>query len=324
MQTSQAPFENACFSKPQLKGGWGGTYGTSKPLFSRAQRQRMNLVSIFQCLILPWVLYCLMYAVMSFRIHYMRPWLCYVCVGCGFVTVLVTAGLAARTAMKKLQPDQDRAPNWFIFLFLTMLIAWIAGIVLGDLNFWTNLQPYYDYTNLNEYTGVNPAQMTGQQLMDAGRIDFTNSSEIDLRRSMGFKNLDVYCVAPITIRGAGGTLLPLASYDFWAVGLGCCSGNAADFHCGHYNNPKAHSGLRLLHDEQRPFFRLAVQQAESAYAIKATHPLFFYWAEDPSTEMESFRDEGYKYYFLGMVIHFVWQILCVGLAAAGFSRLGQY
>ena len=38
---------------------------------------------------------------------------------------------------------------------------------------------------------------------------------------------------------------------------------------GEYNNPGAHSGLRLLDDEQRPFYRLAVEQAEAAYSLKA-------------------------------------------------------
>jgi len=319
----QRSHPEAYFSRPGLYGGFGGFNRETKPFFVRSQRQRMNLVSIFQCFLIPWTLFCLMHALTSFQIHFTRPMLCYSLCGCGLVAVVVSGGFAIASTIGKLRADQFRQTNWHWFLFLTMLVAWTLGIILGGLNFWTNMQPYYNYRNLNQYHLVNPATMRGQQLMDGGRVDFINTTKLDLRRSMGFRNLDAYCVAPITIQGAAGTLLPLASYDFWAVGLGCCSGNAADFHCGEYNNPKAHSGLRLLRDDQRSFFRLAVQQAESTYGIKATHPLFFYWAEDNESEMNGFRDEGYKYFLIGMLAHFAWQLLSVTLAVAGFARLGQ-
>lgn len=50
----------------------------------------------------------------------------------------------------------------------------------------------------------------------------------------------------------------LATYDFWAVGLNCCSGVSSDFRCGEFNNQHARSGLRLMRDDQRPFYRQAL------------------------------------------------------------------
>ena len=39
-------------------------------------------------------------------------------------------------------------------------------------------------------------------------------------------------------------------------------------------------GVRVTDDVDRDFYRLAVQQAQSAHAIKAVHPLFFEWTEN--------------------------------------------
>eukprot|EP00438_Fugacium_kawagutii_P029114 Skav233711 [mRNA] locus=scaffold2120:100002:105477:+ [translate_table: standard] len=117
---------------------------------------------------------------------------------------------------------------------------------------------------------VNPGREKGQQLMDAGRVYFEDGTGLDTSKSMAFRNLDRYCVAPIV---------------FGQVGVNCCSGTTADFRCGEFDNPKARSGLRLMRqmpraggletasermtvtlnqgEDQRPFFRLAVQQAEA-------------------------------------------------------------
>lgn len=279
----------------------------------------MNVIAIVQSLFAPWILFCLTYSVISFKYHYDREWLCYFLAGFCLLAVLVSARLALNVVMAKRQHDERHAPTWYIFLFVTMFVAWFLGIVLGNLNFWSNMQPYYNYMDLNNYIGVDPSGTRGQQLMDAGRIDFTRNATLDLRKSMGFKNVDTYCVAPISIGG-----LPLASYDFWAVGLDCCTSHASDFHCAEYDNMEASGGLRLLRDDQRAFFRLAVRQAEATHGIVATHPLFFYWTSDPLAEMESFRDEGYSFYFVGMLAHFLWQTLVTVLAVFGFSHLAPF
>lgn len=331
--------DHTFFSRPQLYGGFGGFSreaaarlpdgkGKASSFFLRSQRQRLNLVPICACFLLPWLFFCAVYAIMSFRLHYTKPSLCWALVSLGLVAVAACGSFALVSAFRKLRAARGdewaRPPTWLAFLFVSLLAAWVLGVILGNLNFWTNMQQYYDYVNLNDHWDVNPARMQGRQLMDSGRVYFVKNSTLDLRRSMGFKNLDTYCVAPITVKTPAGMMLPLQTYDFWAVGLDCCEGNTASFRCGEYNDPGVHQGLRLLQDDQRAFFRLAVQQAEATYSIKAMHPLFFYWARDATSEMNFLRDEGYKYYLLGMLVHFAWQILCVALAAVGFAKLGQY
>merc|ERR1719240_401546 len=78
-----------------------------------------------------------------------------------------------------------------------MFIAVCLAMTFGDMNFWYNMQPFYDIENLNTYPSVNPAREKGQQLMDAGRVYFADGTGLDMKKAMGFKNLDLYCVAPI-------------------------------------------------------------------------------------------------------------------------------
>lgn len=255
------------------------------------------------------------YAVTSFYIRYTSPLRMYaLCFGL-LAICLYSGWLALGTVVQKWHSSVHE-PTWYIFLFLTMTVGWSLGIIFGNINYAINMQPYYDYVSLNAYTNVDPSSTKGVQIMDAGRLQFTNSSKLDLRLAAGFKNSVTYCVAPITLGKD-----TLTSYDFWAVGLDCCSANDTDFQCGDYLNMDAHSGLRLLRDDQRSFFSLAVQQAEAAHQIKATHPLFLYWGPDATGEMAWFREEGYRYYLMGMVVHFTWQLLCVMLASSGFAKL---
>eukprot|EP00929_Paragymnodinium_shiwhaense_P084662 TRINITY_DN4528_c0_g2_i1.p1 TRINITY_DN4528_c0_g2~~TRINITY_DN4528_c0_g2_i1.p1 ORF type:complete len:303 (-),score=48.68 TRINITY_DN4528_c0_g2_i1:147-1055(-) len=283
-----------------------------RDVFTPGKRRRLNLVAICINIVMPWFVFVAIYAIMSFFIHYQHPTVAWTCVLAGYAVAGVTAFLAYRTK----QRNQD--PMWYTFATIVLVIAVTAGMLAGDMNFWYNMQPFYDIENLNTYPSVNPSREKGQQLMDAGRVYFSEGTALDMRKAMGFKNLDLYCVAPI-VSGQQ----QLASYDFWAVGVNCCSGVSSDFRCGEFNNPQARSGLRLMRDDQRPFFRLAVQQAEAAYNIKATHPLFFYWMQDPVAQMNIYRDEGFKFFLLGIFTHFAFNLFLVIAAVVGFSKLGR-
>eukprot|EP00397_Hematodinium_sp_SG-2012_P028135 GEMP01029605.1.p1 GENE.GEMP01029605.1~~GEMP01029605.1.p1 ORF type:complete len:288 (+),score=58.53 GEMP01029605.1:274-1137(+) len=283
-------------------------------VFTPGKRKRINMVAICINIFLPWMVFCGIFAGLSFSFHYESPTGAWCLAGLGLVCVAIAAGLAYR-AKKQL----DRDPMWYTTSAILLACAVFLATLFGDMNFWTNMQPYYDIDNLNNYPSVDPSTEKGQQLMDAGRVYFSDGATLDLKKAMGFKNLDLYCVAPI-IKGDQ----QLATYDFWAVGLNCCSGVSSDFRCGEYNNPHARSGLRLMRDDQRPFFRLAVQQAEAAYAVKATHPLFFYWMQDPVAEMNSYREDGFRYYLIGIFSHFAFNLFAVVVTCVGMSHIGKY
>lgn len=214
-------------------------------------------------------------AALSFSLHYYKPQVAY-----GIVLTLlffvVIFGLGAARQWRAKMKGQIHEPSWFVFLFVTSALSWIAGVSVGEANYHDNLSSYYQILGLNMYSSVDPSEFTGEQVLDAGRIVFSNSSYVDTTMSSGYKKSDVYCVAPIK------TDVSFTTYDFWAVGINCCSGTSPDFHCDDYNKPEAHSGMRLLDDSEEAFFRLAVQTAESLYNIKASHPLYFTWMYDVS------------------------------------------
>jgi len=282
-------------------------------IFMPGKRRRINLLALVVNLLLPFAVFAVALSVLSFKLHYQRPILAWNIVFSGFLL----AGLMWFAAYKARKRDSD--PMWYTFAAIAILLATLFGALLGDVNFRYHMQPYYDMENLNTYPNVNPAEDKGQQLMDAGRVYFTDGTELDRSKSMSFKDLDLYCVAPIV---SGNN--QLASYDFWAVGLNCCQDAGSTFRCGEYNNPYARSGFRLLREEQRPFYRLAVQQAEAAFNIKSQHPLFFVWTQDPVAMMNKYRSEGYRLAVIGLAAYFVFNLACVTGAVIGFSKIGQY
>jgi len=273
----------------------------------------LNFVAIIANLVLPWIAFCVMFAGMSFSLHYRTPSYAIGLVLLGFPAAAIAAAFAFRARQR------GRDGMWYTFLAAALLVATLAAFFFGQMNFTFYMQVFYDMENLNTYPSVNPARERGQELMDAGRVHFSDGTGLDMRKAMSFKSSDVYCVVPI-VHGEE----ELTSYDFWAVGVNCCSGLSSDFRCGEFNNPHARSGLRLMADDQRPFFRLAVQQAESAYSIRATHPLFFTWLQDPAAEMHAYRDSGFRCYLLGVFTHFTFHLFCTIAALVAFSRIGKY
>ncbi|CAE7943970.1 unnamed protein product, partial [Symbiodinium sp. KB8] len=195
----------------------------------------------------------------------------------------------------------------------------LMATACGEWNFRTHTSAVYDLNNMNSYPAVNPAGHKGQQLMDAGRIFFSEGTGLDLKKAMSFKDSDTYCVAPITLGQD-----QMASYDYWAIGLNCCEGQSPDFQCGEYNNGHARAGLRLMSDDQRPFFRLAVQQAEAAYNIRAEHPMFFHWVQDPVALMASWTEAATRFMLMSSFCFFVMNFFCVSCAVVVFSKLGGY
>lgn len=283
--------------------------------FAAGQRRRLNVVPMLLGLFLPWLLFVLDFWVTSFSIRFDSPQLWAAVMIASVIAVFLVVMMAATRRLKLFQ-NGEREPSWLIFLAVSMLVALVLAYVLGNRNYSDYMRPYYDFHNLNIYTEIDPSRMRGQQLMDAGAIAFTEGTRLDVSRSMGFKHGSMYCVAPISFGNE-----TMQTYDFWAVGTGCCSGSQADFHCHGWNSPHS-GGLRLM-GGGRDYYRLAVQQAEATYGIKAAHPLFFTWVPRPLDMIENWQTNARGSFVIWIFAHLLIQAFLVVCAALAFTRLGN-
>lgn len=278
-----------------------------------ARPSSVSTAVILIALLVPWTMFVACTWLLSFSVHYASPhWAWVGCLVCfGIPVILLLVGGRAKVVGKSPVP-------WY-FSAGSSVVAILFGATLGDMNYWFNAQPFYDIGTMNAYWDVNPSVHAGRQHMDAGRVHFADGVRIDESKAMGFKNVDTYCVAPIVAQAANVSRAnPLS--DWWAVGLNCCA-SGASFTCGDVGNPKARAGLRAMRDEQRPFFRLAVRQAQGQYGIAAPHPLFFYWMEDPSQEILGYRDRGMDLFVKSSFAFFVLNSVLVVIVVTGIAQL---
>lgn len=273
----------------------------------------MNVVGMCWNIFLPWLLFCFVYYLMSFHVHYDYPHLAWASVWFGFCMSAIASILGC------ISLNKDRAPSWYFFLSISFFLATLSATVAGDLNFWLHFEKSWELDHLNTYPAVDPATETGEQVMDAGRVYFAHGVKLNRGWSQGFKHGRMYCVAPIvnSKQGKRGT------YDFWAVGIDCCDGETMEFRCGDYNNPYARSGRRQLNQEDRFYYRLAVQQAEAAYGIRARHPVFFHWVQDPVNQVIHLYANCWSYYLMGVGAYFIFNFFCVLWATFLFAKLGN-
>lgn len=282
-------------------------------IFVPRERARINCAGILASIFYPWILFTALYWVMGFHWHYKYPNSAWCMVFISFAITAYTAGKA-----KAAKEDDDAPPAWYTYNSLAFLAASILATVFGNIIFFTEINTFYDYQTLNTYSSINPAHEDGQMVMDSGRVYFSAGVHLDMKKTAGFKHGDMYCVVPITHLDD-----KLRTYDFWAVGVNCCEGTRK-FQCGQdANNWRARSGLRLMDEDQRPFFQLAVQQAEAAYGITAAHPVFYHWSQDPLKEIHMYLHRAIRLFFIGSFVFFIGNFVMVMSSVFAFAKMGR-
>mmetsp|Transcript_527 Transcript_527/g.1766 ORF Transcript_527/g.1766 Transcript_527/m.1766 type:complete len:269 (+) Transcript_527:1-807(+) len=215
----------------------------------------------------------------------------------------------------------DPEPTWLTYAALVFGFAALSGTSCGLVNFHRYTRPFYAIQDLKVVHQLDASRELGQNLMDAGIVYFANGNHLDSKRSWHFKDRTLYCVAPITMRGAAPET---QSYDFWAVGEDCCSTSASDFRCGQdWGSLNARAGIRVLDADDVVNYRLAVQQAETLYGIVAAHPIFFTWSKDPLYEVESWNEHAIKNFVYMVTLAFVVSLSAMILATCRFAWIGR-
>lgn len=280
-----------------------------RSIFAPGSRIRMNFVPLFLNLFLPWGVFTICNGLTSFSLMNERPTLVFVLLGLVFAFWLASCYLAywARVHLPE--------PTWFTYAAVAIGIAFISGTYSGLSHFGSSGASYNKVADLKVASQVDVNIATGLDVLDAGVVFFADGTHLDGMRSWHFKQRHLYCVAPIVSNKS-------RTFDFWAVGRDCCSVDSSDFRCGAWGASNAHTGIRVL-DEDVPFYRLAVQQAETLYGIVATHPTFFRWSQDPVAEMESQQHESFRKYQAQTMEAFVVCLLGLGLMAFRFAWLGR-
>jgi len=187
-------------------------------------RRQLNMSAMFLATAVPWGLFLLTSLMMTYTYYQQSAIAISVVSGCFSVAVVMGAWGVYSMRLQMRSGQQ----TWHLRMAASGLVACVLGTFFGCINLQLNSQTYYDYMSLRKVAGVEPGAWQGQQALDAGEVDFKNGTHVDRTMHFLWHKTQTYCVAPL-VPEAGDKL---ASYDFWAVGVDCCSAKPGDFSCG--------------------------------------------------------------------------------------------
>jgi hypothetical protein len=295
-------------------------------MFMKPRRRRINILSIALSWFVPLVIFAITTWFFCFSVRDQSPMWGWFFVGCCLILAvifLVKAVLVRRkqrdelwTVPWYLRADDD---TWFLFLGGTVALAAILGAAFGTIVYSSFTSPYYNLSQLHYYNETDPA-MSGQAYLDAGAIQFKMNSYVDVGRSLGYKDGNTYCVAPIKF---GKDILP--NLDFWAAGVNCCGGGLAggggDGFPGSFNcfedrqDAFVRGGLRIIDNSSLAFYKVALMQADEEFQRTSKNPIFITWMKDPAQKIQSFWHSGVKWFWCGVVAYALLQMALVGFMA---------
>jgi hypothetical protein len=285
-------------------------------IFAPGARIRMNIIPMFWMLFVPWGIFTLTCALSGFSAAYFHPTLVTIAIALLWCLWLVSFYAACWARLNIMEP------TWLTYFSFTLLLAVVTGPLCGQWIYNSLYEPYLRVRDLKTITNFDVSHERSSSILDAGIVYFAAGQFLDGLRSWHFKHHTTYCVAPIVHDRSA--LPSTASYDFWAVGKDCCSTTSSDFRCGAWGKPHSSAAIRVLDEEDVPFYRLAVQQAETLYGITAANPVFFKWSIDPELEVNSWEEHAFLNFIFCMATSFVVSLAGLVLTTWKFAWLGRF
>jgi hypothetical protein len=289
-------------------------------MFQKPRRRRINLLSFALSWFFPVLIFAVTTWLFCFSVRDKSEIWAWFFVGCCLVlaAIFVVKALLVRRKQREelwtvpwyLRADDD---TWFLFLGGTVVMATLFGIVFGMLIYSSFTYPYYTLSQLHTYNNTDPA-MPGQAYLDAGAIEFTTGSYVDISQSLGYKDGNVYCVAPIKL-GKGKE----ANLDFWAAGTNCCGGAyeggagfPGSFNCFEDRQDAwMRGGLRITDNSALAMYKVAVMQATEEFQRSSRNPIFIQWIKDPVQRIQSYWRSGVKWFWCGIFVFALFQLALV-------------
>lgn len=285
-----------------------------RSVFSPHQKLRMNIVPMFLNLFVPWAVFVFAMGLTSTKIMYSYPTVVNFLLVLLLISwiVLVVAAIWARV--------YEPYPTWFTHFALSVGVAAILGYHFGMASYQQFGYKYHAIKDLKVMKDVDVGITPGSSLTDVGIVHFKAGHGLSPTLSWHFKSGSLYCVSPIL----SNLTLPLnQQYDYWAIGKDCCSVAASDFRCGSWGNVGSKGGIREMSEGETEKFRLAVQQAESLFNIRAPRPIFLKWSADPSIEVDSWNRTVFQNFIFCSTVAFIVCIFSVAMHTCRFSWFGR-
>lgn len=285
-------------------------------------------IQIVITILTPWLSYLFLLTTWGFTLHdYSARTVWFL--GSLFAVACISCWVSAYKKVR-FRPQTAR---WPFIMAILLTGGTFFGITNGDYLYWTHMWQFYQFHKMNPYVNVDPSKAKGESIMDAGQVYFKEGSFVATEEAIAYEMKDIYCAAPIVRQpltnndmqtGGSPVATPYSgTIDFWAVGVNCCMPSGERFRCFDTGNSLARSGLRLLRDDLRPFFKLAVEEWSSQYNMPVKHPLFFYWMNDPLAEINSNALSGTWIYYTCAMTYFCINAIGTALLYFWMRKIGM-